>query len=175
MCKSAEVNGNKLVYFNTVADQYKWYRQLVRDIGDDKTVLEQKAKELTVGISGDIEKIKAIFNWVQHNIRYIAFEDGIAGFRPAKADVVLNKKYGDCKGMANLTRGLLQALGYDARLCWIGTNHVAYDYSTPSMAVDNHMICALFFRGKKYFLDATETNIGFNEYAERIQGRPGPH
>ncbi len=171
MCKSAEVNGNKLVYFNTVADQYRWYRQLVHDIGDDRTVLEQKARELTTGISGDIEKIKAIFNWVQHNIRYIAFEDGIAGFKPAKADVVLNKKYGDCKGMANLTRGLLQALGYDARLCWIGTNHIAYDYSTPSMAVDNHMICALFFKGKKYFLDATETNIGFNEYAERIQGR----
>jgi hypothetical protein len=39
------------------------------------------------------------------------------------------------------------------------------------MAVDNHMICALLFRGKKYFLDATETNIGFGEYAERIQGR----
>jgi hypothetical protein len=112
-----------------------------------------------------------VFNWVQHNIRYIAFEDGIAGFRPAKATAVLNKKYGDCKGMANLTCGLLQALGYDARLCWIGTNHIAYDHSTPSMAVDNHMICALFFQGKKYFLDATETNIGFDEYAERIQGR----
>ena len=171
MCKEAEINGSKLVFFNTVADQYKWYRQLVRDIGDDKTALEQKAKELTTGISNDKEKIKTVFNWVQHNIRYIAFEDGIAGFKPAKASSVLSKKYGDCKGMANLTRSLLQALGYDARLCWIGTNHIAYDYSTPSMAVDNHMICALLFQGKKYFLDATETNIGFDEYAERIQGR----
>jgi transglutaminase-like putative cysteine protease len=171
MCREAEVNGSKLIFFNTVADLYKWYRQLVSDIGDDKTALEQKAKELTTGITNDKEKIKTVFNWVQHNIRYIAFEDGIAGFKPAKASMVLNKKYGDCKGMANLTRGLLQALGYDARLCWIGTNHIAYDYSTPSMAVDNHMICALFFQGKKYFLDATETNIGFNEYAERIQDR----
>ena len=171
MCKEAEINGSKLVFFNTLADQYKWYKQLVGSIGDDKTILEQKARELTAGITDDKEKIKAVFNWVQHNIRYIAFEDGIAGFRPAKASVVLNKKYGDCKGMANLTCGLLQALGYDAHLCWIGTNHIAYDYSTPSMAVDNHMICALFFQGKKYFLDATETNIGFGEYAERIQGR----
>lgn len=171
LCREAEVNNSKVVFFNTLADQYKWYRQLVRDIGDDKTALEQKAKELAAGITNDKEKIKAVFNWVQHNIRYIAFEDGIAGFKPAKANMVLSKKYGDCKGMANLTRGLLQALGYDARLCWIGTNHIAYDYSTPSMAVDNHMICALFFQGKKYFLDATETNIGFGEYAERIQGR----
>ena len=171
MCKEADINGNKLVYFNTLSDQYKWYRQLVNNMGDDKAVLAQKAKELTAGMTDDKEKIKTVFNWVQHNIRYIAFEDGIAGFRPAKATVVLNKKYGDCKGMANLTCGLLQALGYDARLCWIGTNHIAYDHSTPSMAVDNHMICALFFQGKKYFLDATETNIGFDEYAERIQGR----
>ncbi|MEI9945444.1 MAG: transglutaminase-like domain-containing protein [Chitinophagaceae bacterium] len=97
------------------------------------------------------KRSKRFFNWVQHNIRYIAFEDGIAGFKPAKANDVLNKKYGDCKGMANLTRGLLQALGFDARLCWIGTNYIAYDYSTPSMAVDNHMICALIYNGKKIF------------------------
>lgn len=171
LCKEAQVNGSNTVFFNSLEDLYKWYHQLVVNIGDDKNALLQKANEITSGVTGDIEKIKAIFNWVQHNIRYIAFEDGIAGFKPAKANDVLNKKYGDCKGMANLTRGLLQALGFDARLCWIGTNHIAYDYSTPSMVVDNHMICALFYKGKKYFLDATETNIGFDEYAERIQGR----
>ena len=171
LCNEAQVNGGKTVYFNSVADLYRWYRQLTGSIGDDKNELLQKASELTTGTTDDIQKIKKIFNWVQHNIRYIAFEDGIAGFKPAKANDVLHKKYGDCKGMANLTRGLLQSMGYDARLCWIGTNHIAYDYSTPSMAVDNHMICALFYKGKKYFLDATETNIGFDEYAERIQGR----
>jgi hypothetical protein len=171
LCQQAQVNGGNTVFFNSLNDLYKWYYHLILNIGDDKSALQQKANELTAGITDDVQKIKRIFNWVQHNIRYIAFEDGIAGFKPAKANDVLNKKYGDCKGMANLTRGLLQALGYDARLCWIGTNHIAYDYSTPSMAVDNHMICALLFRGKKYFLDATETNIGFGEYAERIQGR----
>ena len=171
LCKEAQTNNGNTVFFNTLGDLYKWYHQLVLNIGDDKNALQQKANELTAGVTDDIQKIKKVFNWVQHNIRYIAFEDGIAGFKPARANDVLNKKYGDCKGMANLTRGLLQSLGFDARLCWIGTNHIAYDYSTPSMAVDNHMICALFYKGKKYFLDATETNIGFNEYAERIQGR----
>jgi hypothetical protein len=73
--------------------------------------------------------------------------------------------------MANATKELLRSLGYDARLCWIGTNHIAYDYSTPSLSVDNHMICALKFQDKMYFLDATENYLGFDEYAERIQGR----
>jgi hypothetical protein len=169
--KEANVNGATITYFKNTADQYKWYASLVKQIGNDDAVIKAKANEIVAGKTTDMEKIKAIYFWVQQNIRYLAFENGIAGFRPEKAQEVLRKKYGDCKGMANLTKCLLTALGYDARLCWIGTNHIAYDYSIPSLSVDNHMICALFFKGKLYFLDATETNIGFEEYAERIQGR----
>ncbi len=171
MAKSATPNGNSFTYFNTLKDQYGWYRSLVKDIPNESGALKTKAEEITKGKSTDLDKIKSIFYWVQNNVRYIAFEDGIAGFRPEKAHEVLRRKYGDCKGMAHLTKELLKSLGYDARLTWIGTNHIAYDYSTPNLSVDNHMICALNHQGKTYFLDATETYIGFNEYAERIQGR----
>jgi hypothetical protein len=46
-----------------------------------------------------------------------------------------------------------------------------YDYGTPALSVDNHMICAWMNKGKPVFLDATEKYIGFGEVAERIQGR----
>lgn len=171
MSKYAELKGGKQQYFNELKDQYAWYRSLTLQIGNDPVVLKAKALEITKGLTNDLDKVKAIYQWVQENIRYIAFEDGMAGFRPEKAQVVLSKKYGDCKGMANLTKNLLTGLGLDARLCWIGTDHIAYDYSTPSLAVDNHMICALNYQGKFYFLDATESYIGFGQYAQRIQGR----
>ncbi|MEB0260154.1 MULTISPECIES: transglutaminase-like domain-containing protein [unclassified Mucilaginibacter] len=171
LCKSATVGGKTFTYFNTLDDQYKWYHSLIKNTIADQGAITAKAKELTGGQTNDIEKIKAIFYYVQDNIRYIAFEDGMAGFKPENADEVLRKKYGDCKGMANLTKALLTAAGYDARLCWLGTKHIAYDYQTPSLAVDNHMICALNYEGKTYFLDATESYLGFDEYAERIQGR----
>lgn len=171
MCKSAAPTGNSFTYFNTLDDQYKWYHTLTKTTVADQAAITAKAKELTAGLTTDLDKIKAIYYYVQDNIRYIAFEDGMAGFKPDNADEVLRKKYGDCKGMANLTKALLAASGYDARLCWLGTNHIAYDYQTPCLSVDNHMICALDHQGKTYFLDATESNIGFNEYAERIQGR----
>ena len=45
-------------------------------------------------------------------------------------------------------------------------------FRSPSLALHNHMITALFYQGKTYFLDGTENYISFNEYAERIQGRP---
>jgi hypothetical protein len=172
LAKSATTpNGETFTFFNSTADQYAWYRQVVKGIENDKTILKDKATEITKGLSNDLDKIKAIFYWVQNNIRYLAFEDGIAGFKPDKAHEVLRKKYGDCKGMAHLTKELLVALSFDARLCWIGTNHIMHDYSTPSLSVDNHMICALVYQNKTYFLDATEKYIAFNEYAERIQGR----
>lgn len=171
LCRSADTETGKITYFNTLADQYAWYRRLVKQIGNDPAGIKEKAAEITNDLKNDTAKIKAIYKYVQDNIRYIAFEDGIAGFKPEKAQEVLSKKYGDCKGMANLTKELLQAAGFDARLCWIGTNHIAYDYSTPSLSVDNHMICAVKYKEQFYFLDATETYIGFNKYAERIQGR----
>ncbi len=172
LSKSASPQGNNFTFFTTVKEQYDWYRTLVKDLSNDEAVLKAKSLDITQGLTGDMDKIKAIFYWVQNNIRYLAFEDGIAGFRPEKANEVLRKKYGDCKGMAHLTKELLKAAGYDARLCWIGTNHIAYDYTTPTLSVDNHMICALNFKGKLYFLDATENYLPLNEYAERIQGRP---
>jgi hypothetical protein len=171
LCKSATIADHNFTYFTTLDNQYAWYRELVKSVVNDNAIINAKAKEITKGLTNDLDKIKAIFYYVQDNIRYIAFEDGIAGFKPEKADEVLRKKYGDCKGMANLTKALLVSLGYDARLCWLGTNHIAYDYQTPSIAVDNHMICGLIYKGKTIYLDATETYLGINEYAERIQGR----
>ncbi len=171
LCKSAAVADHNFTYFTTLDNQYAWYKELVKSVVNDNNIINTKAREITKGLTNDMDKIKAIFYYVQDNIRYIAFEDGIAGFKPEKADEVLRKKYGDCKGMANLTKALLVSLGYDARLCWLGTNHIAYDYQTPSIAVDNHMICGLNYKGKTIYLDATETYLGINEYAERIQGR----
>ena len=171
LSKEAELETGPIKYFANTADQYNWYKSLVKDLSVSSPAINKKSQDITGNSTDVLQKMKKILHWVQDNIRYIAFENGIAGFKPMEAEQVLAKRYGDCKGMANLTRCLLKAADIDARLCWIGTNYIAYDYSTPSLSVDNHMICAVKLNGKTYFLDATETYIGFDEYAERIQGR----
>ncbi len=171
LCKTATAKDVTYTYFNTLKDQYKWYHQLILQTGNDVKIIKEKAFEITKGVNTEEERVKKIFLWVQDNIRYIAFENGIAGFKPESAQEVMRKKYGDCKGMANLVTELLKSLGIDARRCWIGTRHIVYDYSTPSLSVDNHMIAAWMNKGKPVFLDATEKYIGLGEIAERIQGR----
>lgn len=171
IAKSFTEKGEKKTLFNSTADLYKWYKSLIDSMNNDAEPLKEKVNELIKTAKNDEEKIKNIYYWVQDNIRYIAFEDGIAGFKPDDAQNVFQKRYGDCKGMANLTKQMLKIAGFDARVTWIGTNHIAYDYSIPSLSVDNHMICTLFKDGKKYFLDGTEKYNSFGEYAERIQGK----
>lgn len=169
--KQSNINGIKTSYFETLSDQYNWYKQIVNDVNNDKNIISNKAKEITRNSKTDLDKIKDIYAWVQSNIRYVAFEDGIAGFKPDDAQEVMRKKFGDCKGMANLVKSLLEAEGFDARLSWLGTNHIIYDYSTPSLSVDNHMICALLYNGKTYYLDPTYEYMPLGKYPQSIQGR----
>lgn len=171
IAKSFKHRDKETMLFNSTADLYKWYKSLVDSMKDDTSLLAAKVKELTASAKTDEEKIKNIYYWVQDNIRYIAFEDGIAGFKPDEAQNVFEKRYGDCKGMANLSKQMLKLAGFDARLTWIGTKHILYDYTTPSLAVDNHMICTLFYKGKTYFIDGTEKYNSFGEDAERIQNK----
>jgi transglutaminase-like putative cysteine protease len=171
IAKSFQSKDKTVNLFSSTADLYKWYKSLVDLMKDDTAILKEKVAELTANAKTDEEKIKNIYYWVQDNIRYIAFEDGIAGFKPDDSNNVFSKRYGDCKGMGNLTKQMLKLAGFDARLTWLGTKHIAYDYTVPSICVDNHMICTLLYKGKKYFLDGTEKYNSFGEYAERIQNK----
>lgn len=169
--KSVTQNGRKQNLLSSADDLYAWYAVLVKEIGNEQQAIEAKTKELTENQSTDLDKIKSIYYWVQDNIRYIAFEEGIAGFKPEACQRVFQQRYGDCKGMANLTKEMLQLAGYDARLAWIGTNTLAYTYNTPSLAVDNHMICVVLYQGDTLILDATEKFISLQDSGERIQGK----
>jgi transglutaminase-like putative cysteine protease len=169
--KAYTQDGARKILFESVKDLYGWYSTVCSEIGNNPNELKSRVASLTEGKKTDVEKIESIFYWVQDNIRYIAFENGIMGFKPDAAQNVLRNKYGDCKGKANLLKEMLKLAGYDARLTWIGTSDLPYDYTLPSLAVDNHMICTVILNGKRYFLDGTESFIALNDYAQRIQGK----
>lgn len=171
LVKSFDADGKQYKGFENVSDLYKWYNLLYKKCDNQVASIKAKATELVKGKTSDLEKVKSIFYWVQDNIRYIAFEDGYAGFVPQTAQDVFKNKYGDCKGMANLLTEMLRVNGLDAHMTWIGTKHIPYDYTVPSLCVDNHCISTVYLGGKPYFLDATEKYVPIGEYAYRIQGK----
>lgn len=171
LVKSFQADGKEVKGFQSSDDLYNWYKFLYSKCDNQTSSFKSKVDELVRGRSTDMDKAKAIYYWVQDNIRYIAFEDGYAGFVPMTAQDVYKNKYGDCKGMANLLTEMLKLAGYDAHITWIGTRRIPYDYSIPSICVDNHCISTLNLGGKTYFLDATEKYNPLGEYAYRIQGK----
>lgn len=164
-------DSEEVVFFKSTDDLYNWYNGLVEKVEVDSSIFKDQVASIIEGKQTDEDKISSVFYWIQDNIRYVAFEDGIAGFKPDSPQNVFKKRYGDCKGMAILTKHMLIEAGYDARLVWIGTDRLAYDYSIPSLAVDNHMICSVFIDGDYIFLDGTEKFNKYGEYAGRIQNK----
>jgi hypothetical protein len=171
LVNSFQNKGESLQGFDKTIDVYKWNNRLYNMAGNDQDKLKTVLPKITAGSSTDIDKIKSIYYYVQDKIRYIAYEDGYSGYIPASAQDVLNNKYGDCKGMANLLTELLKLAGYDAHFTWIGTRALPYPQSLPALCVNNHAITTLYYQGKEYFLDATEKYVPFGENAYRIQGK----
>lgn len=169
--KSFDNKGETLKGFDKTDDIYAWNNRLYEMAGNKKESLQFTLAKIIQGKTTDADKIKAIYYWVQDNIRYIAYEDGYSGYIPASAQDVLSKKFGDCKGMANLLTEFLTLAGYEAHFTWIGTRSIPYQQSMPALCVNNHAITVLYFQGKEYFLDGTEKYAPFGENAYRIQGK----
>lgn len=169
--RSFESKGESLKGFDKVDDVYNWNNRLYNMAGNETETLKSTLPKIIRGKTTDADKIKTIYYWVQDNIRYIAYEDGYSGYIPTPAQEVLSKKYGDCKGMANLLTEFLKLAGYDAHFTWIGTRQLPYTQNTPALCVNNHAISTLYLSGKQYFLDATEKYAPFGENAFRIQGK----
>ena len=169
--KSFTISGETIKGFEKVDDVFAWNNRLYLKAENDKTKLQTTVTNLTKGKANDIEKVKSIYYWVQDNIRYIAYEDGYSGYIPATVQDVFAKKYGDCKGMANLLTEMMKLAGFDAHFTWIGTKSIPYSQTLPALCVNNHAICALKLAGKTYFLDGTESYGPLGENAFRIQGK----
>ncbi len=161
--KSYEQKGKIYNVLNDVSDLYKWYTSLVEQI--DIKSLDKVYKitdDITKPFSTKREKAEAIFNWVQDNITYVAFEDGLGGFIPRGAASVCDKRYGDCKDMANLLYEMLNHADIESYRTWIGTRNRPYSYfEVPTPMVDNHMINTVIIENDTIFLDATDSYVPF--------------
>lgn len=157
----------------SIPNLYGFYWDTIKDINKaDQTALKSQTDNLINGLKSDYDKTKAIFDFVQTKINYVAFEDGMGGFIPREAADVLQKKYGDCKDMANLLNEMLLHAGIESHIAWIGTRSNNYTYEmVPTPIVDNHMITVAKLNGEYIFLDATGQYSLFPNFTPFIQGK----
>jgi hypothetical protein len=118
-----------------------------------------EVKQLTVSLS-PIEKVKAIYSYMQDKTRYISIQLGIGGFKPFSAENTDAMGYGDCKALTYYTQMLLKEVGIDAYYTWIygGSNPPLIDKDFPNINF-NHVILFVPLQNDSIWLECTNQKV----------------
>ncbi|RYE90160.1 MAG: DUF3857 domain-containing protein, partial [Myxococcales bacterium] len=156
---AASVNVSSFGTWNEVG---AWFWGLSKDQFDADDEVRKKALEITRGKTDELEKVRAVYDYVVQRTRYVALEFGIDGFRPRRCVQTLARGWGDCKDKATVIVTLLRELGIDANFVLIRTR-LRGDASpdSPSYAFFDHAIA--YVPKFDLFLDGTAEYTGMNE------------
>lgn len=163
--------GNTVPYLSNIDDLYHLNYSYLKNVNTEVTpAVKHIVDSLTNGLHTEEAKARSIYSWVQGNIKYVAFEDGMGGFIPRDAQLVCTRRFGDCKDMASILTEMLNAAGVKAYFTWIGTRDLPYKFTqTPLPLVSNHMICTIKLGEKYVFLDGTDPTCVFGMPSSGIQ------
>jgi hypothetical protein len=76
--------------------------------------IKQEVHRLTDAVTDRGEKIRLLYEFMQHNTRYVSVQLGVGGWQPFDAKYVVANKYGDCKALSNYMVSLLKEAGIKA-------------------------------------------------------------
>ncbi len=100
--------------FKTWADFRKWYAEAIRGFTEPDDEVRRIAAELTKGKRTRDEKIRALFEFVADDIRYVNYVSG-EWWLPNRPQQLLARREGDCDDKAILLITLLRAIGIEAQ------------------------------------------------------------
>lgn len=172
--KSHKTKKQTTNYFGDIAALNSYYYDFIKDVNNKTdTAIQKQVEELIKDKTNEIDKVKVIYQWIQSNIKYIAFEDGYGRFIPRSSSLVFKRRYGDCKDMAGLIHEMLKVANINSYWTWIGSRSIPYTYAElPTPGVDNHMINTYIDKnGNYYFLDGTSSNTPFGMPSAFIQDK----
>ncbi|PCJ97390.1 MAG: DUF3857 domain-containing protein [Flavobacteriaceae bacterium] len=151
----------------------KWiYDELIQGRGVVDAVTTSKVKNLVNDIEDPKEKVKAVYEYVQNNTRYISVQLGIGGWMPISAAEVDEVKYGDCKGLTNYTMALLKVVGIESfyTVVFAGRSIKNIDFDFPSLQ-GNHAILNIPIDGVDTWLECTSQMTPANFISEFTDNR----
>jgi hypothetical protein len=136
--------GSQTKGFENWKEEGTWEAGLERDRRDPSPELKQKVAQLTASSGSAQAKMRALAQFVQQDIRYVAIELGIGGWQPHRAAEIFTHKYGDCKDKVTLMSSMLGEIGVDSYYVSINVDRGAVTPETPaSMGLFNHEVMAI--------------------------------
>ncbi|UKB85488.1 DUF3857 domain-containing protein [Chryseobacterium sp. MEBOG06] len=139
-----------------------YYNNLVEPVAVSTPAIKSEIAALKLEGSTE-DKVKKLYQYMQSKTRYIFVGLGIGGWLPMLPDEVNKKGYGDCKGLTNYMKTLLNEAGIPSNYCIINSSssQVSFDPDFPSMG-GNHAILMIPTEKGNIWLENTSQQIAFN-------------
>ncbi len=145
-----------------------WYQSAVSGFTEADDQVRRLAEQLVRGKKSRQEKVKAIFEYVADDIRYVNYVSG-EWWLPNRPQQLLARRQGDCDDKAILLITLLKAVGIEATEVLLQTRFTAQ----PSVLRSTKAAVPLFDHGIAY-LPGPKGTPGEWLDATSPQSRPGP-
>lgn len=131
-----------------------------------------EVKALVSGANSDLEKMKLVYQYVQDKTRYISVQVGIGGWQPIVAEDVDRLGYGDCKGLSNYTKALLEAVDIPVHYAVIYGGRRIRDFDKEfSVTEGNHAVLAIPYEEDYIWLECTSQTTPFGYIANFTDDR----
>ena len=165
-----EVPSVQLTTFKSWEELGAWYAGLERErrIPDDS--VKKEAAALVKGKTDDMAKVKALYEYVSRNIRYVSLSFGLGRIQPHPASEALANGYGDCKDKNTLLAALLDAEGFHSTSVLIGSK-IKLDPDIPSPSQFDHVITRVPVDGKEIWLDSTPGVAPFRMLSSNLRNK----
>lgn len=140
----------------------KWANKIYTDNESLSVALKLKINEFRTSYKTQGEKIKAILDFVQNDIRYLGLEYGIGSYKPNSPNKVLEQRYGDCKDKSLLMVKMLNEIDIEAYPMLLNTSMKStITKLPPSPVFFNHCVVKVIDKeSREFYYDPTNTNQG---------------
>ena len=144
----------QLTTFQNWEEVGQWYANLQKDriVPDDK--IKVKAEEVIRGLQSEKDKVRALYEYVAKNFRYVSLSLGQGRYQPHPAADVMVNQYGDCKDKHTLLAAMLSATGMRAYPVLMNSTRKV-DADIPSPGQFDHVISAIPLGNETLWADTT--------------------
>jgi transglutaminase-like putative cysteine protease len=159
-----------------VASSFQSYEQFAMAYANQIRPKVQVTPEVQSLVNGLVKgqtdartKARILFDWIRHNVRYVAIYLGNGGMVPHDVNTILANRYGDCKDQELLLQVMLKAIGIDAAPTLINAGSEYSFVQLPTLIFD-HVIA--YVPSLDLFLDPTASHIPFGRLPFGDQDKP---
>lgn len=139
------------------------HHNLLTGIRDLPQSTKREVDALIREIDDPYEKARKVYEYMQSKTHYVSVQIGIGGWKPTPAMEVDRLGYGDCKGLTNYTKAMLDYIGIPSEyaLIYAGRDSKRNIESDIASQQGNHVILMLPFEKDTVWLECTNQKIPF--------------